>query len=82
MEFENWINRVMARDSARKKILLEDEDYRRLSDGLARTVERCGWVDMAECWMPNHLHLSPGTRLLDLSRAMQLHEFGEFVVNS
>ncbi len=36
IEFEDAIYHVMARGNARQKILLEDEDYRKLSDGLAR----------------------------------------------
>lgn len=71
IEFENAIYHVMARGNARQKIFLEDEDYRKLADGLARTVERCGWLVMAYCWMPNHLHLFLRTPHSNLSRGMQ-----------
>ena len=51
-EFEDAIYHVMARGISRQKIFLEHEDYRKLSEGLARTVKRCGWLVMAYCWMP------------------------------
>ena len=71
IEFEHAIYHVMARGNARQRIFLADDDYRKLSDGLAQTVERFGWLVMAYCWMPNHLHLFLRTPRPNLSRGMQ-----------
>ena len=45
--------------------------YERLTKGLADEVLRSGWVVVAFCWMPNHLHLLLKTPQPNLSSGMQ-----------
>jgi putative transposase len=71
IEYPNAIYHVMARGNARQRIFHNEEDYERVRDGLARTVERCGWELLAFVFMPNHLHLFLRTPQPNLSRGMQ-----------
>ena len=70
IEFAGAIYHVMARGNARQKIFEDDRDRERLRDGLARTVERCGWELLVFAFMPNHLHLFLRTPEPNLSAAM------------
>lgn len=59
-----------ARGVRRQPTFLDDLDYTLYLRLLGQTAERCGWVVLAYCLMPNHLHLL--VRLTDstLSRGM------------
>jgi putative transposase len=71
VEFPDAIYHVMARGNGRQAIFHGDDDYRRLTDGLATTVGRTGWQVMAYVWMPNHIHLFLKTPQPNLSLGMQ-----------
>ena len=71
IEFPGAIYHVMARGNARQRIVVDDADWQRLRDGLAQTVERCGWELLTFAVMPNHLHLLLRTPQPNLSRGMQ-----------
>lgn len=71
IEFADAIYHVMARGNARQRISEDDRDRQRLRDGLAQTVQRCGWELLAFVFMPNHLHLFLRTPRANLSRGMQ-----------
>ena len=61
----------MARGNGRQAIFHIDDDYQRMTDGLAKTVLRNGWQVLSYVWMPNHFHLFVRTPKPDLSRGMQ-----------
>ena len=71
IEFPNAIYHVMARGNGRQAIFHIDDDYLRMTDGLAKTVSRTGWQVLAYVWMPNHIHLFARTPKPNLSRGMQ-----------
>ena len=57
IEFEGAIYHVMARGTGRQNIVRDDEDRRRLIDGLERSVVRHGWEVLCYVVMGNHLRL-------------------------
>ncbi len=71
IEFPNAIYHVMARGNGRQAIFHTDSDYQRMTDGLAKTVDRTGWQVFAFVWMPNHVHLFLRTPKPNLSVGMQ-----------
>ena len=71
IEFPGAIYHVMSRGNARQQIFQDQRDYQRLVDGLAQTVERCGWELLSFVLMPNHLHLFLRTPQPNLSCGMQ-----------
>jgi putative transposase len=71
VEFPNAIYHVMARGNGRQAIFHGEDDYQRLTDGLAMTVGRTSWQVMAYVWMPNHIHLFLKTPQPNLSLGMQ-----------
>jgi REP element-mobilizing transposase RayT len=71
IEFEGAIYHVMARGNAQQRIVRDDADRRRLVDGLAHTVCRCGWELLSYAVMSNHLHLLLKTPRPNLAGGMQ-----------
>src|SRR3954468_1632622 len=71
IEFEGAIYHVMARGNARQEIVHDDDDRRRLLEGLELTVTRCGWELLGFVVMSNHLHLVLKTPRPNLARGMQ-----------
>ena len=69
--FPNAIYHVMARGNGRQAIFNIDDDFQRMTDGLAKTVSRTDWQVLAYVWMPNHIHLFVRTPKPNLSRWMQ-----------
>jgi REP element-mobilizing transposase RayT len=61
----------MARGNGRQAIFHIEDDYQRMTDGLAKTVSRTDWQVLAYVWMPNHIHLLVRTPKPNLSRGMQ-----------
>jgi putative transposase len=71
IEFEGAIYHVMARGNARQKIVRDDADRRRLTDGLEQAVVRYGWEVLCYVIMGNHLHLLLKTPRPNLGAGMQ-----------
>jgi len=71
IEFPGAIYHVMSRGNARQTIFRDDQDYRRLIDGLAVVVPRLEWHLISFVLMPNHFHLLVRTPQPNLSRGMQ-----------
>ena len=61
----------MARGNGRQKIVRDDDDRRRLVDGLEQTVSRCGWELLCYAILNNHLHLMLRTPRPNLGAGMQ-----------
>ena len=60
----------MARGNAKQAIFHIEDDYRRIVDGLSKTVGRTVWEVFAYVWMPNHIHLFLRTPKPNLSKGM------------
>lgn len=71
IEYPNAIYHVMARGNGKQAIFHIEDDYRRMVDGLEKTVGRTGWEVLAYVWMPNHIHLFLRTPKPNLSKGMQ-----------
>lgn len=71
VEFEGAVYHVTSRGNARRDMVKETDDWARLRERLARTVERFQWELMAFVLMSNHLHLFVRTPQANLSRGMQ-----------
>jgi len=71
IEYPNAIYHVMARGNGKQAIFHIEDDYRRMTDGLKKTVGRTGWEVLAYVWMPNHIHLFLRTPKPNLSKGMQ-----------
>jgi len=71
IEYPNAIYHVMARGNGKQAIFHIEDDYRRMVDGLSKTVGRTGWEVFAYVWMPNHIHLFLRTPKPNLSKGMQ-----------
>src|SRR3954462_10792595 len=62
---------VMARGADRRRIFVDDEDYRAYIRLLATVVRRQGWNLLCYCLMPNHVHLLIETTEANLGNGMQ-----------
>ncbi len=40
----------------RRRLFHDARHYERFTRGLVDEVDRSGWVVIAYCWMPNHIH--------------------------
>ena len=62
---------VVARGVDRRRIFVDEEDYRTYTRLLALVVERQGWRLLCYCLMPNHVHLLIEITDANLSNGMQ-----------
>jgi putative transposase len=62
---------VYARGVDRRRIFVDDTDYRLYTDLLAAVVERQGWHLLCHALMPNHVHLMIETPETNLGNGMQ-----------
>ena len=47
---------LVTRGDGRRKLFHDAGHYERFTKGLQDEVQRSGWVVLAYCWMPNHIH--------------------------
>jgi putative transposase len=71
MEFAGAVNHVVARGHNRALIFHSDADRREYLRLLTAATERKGWVLLAYCLMPNHVHLLIETPQPNLASGMQ-----------
>jgi putative transposase len=62
---------VYSRGVDRRRIFVDDADYRLYLELLGAVVERYGWRVLCLCLMPNHVHLLIETREGNLGTGMQ-----------
>jgi REP element-mobilizing transposase RayT len=62
---------VISRGNGRQNVFLEDADFRRFLDLLAKVKERTPFDLFAYCLMPNHFHLLIRVGRFEISRIMQ-----------
>jgi REP element-mobilizing transposase RayT len=65
------IYQVIARGVDRRRIFVDEEDFRTYTRLLALAVERQGWRLLCYCLMPNHVHLMIEITETNLSNGMQ-----------
>ena len=71
LQYPGAIYHIVTRGDGRRKIFHDDGHYERFTRGLAEEVDRSGWIVIAFCWMPNHIHALIKTLEPNLCRGMQ-----------
>jgi len=62
---------IVTRGDGRRKLFHDTGHYERFTKGLEDEVQRSGWIVLAYCWMPNHVHALIQTPEPNLARGMQ-----------
>ena len=62
---------VVTRGDGRRRLFHDLGHYERFTRGLQEEVQRSGWIVLAYCWMPNHMHALIQTPEPNLARGMQ-----------
>ena len=62
---------IVTRGDARRKLFHDTGHYERFTRGLQDEVLRSGWIVLAYCWMPNHIHALIQTPEPNLASGMQ-----------
>ena len=71
IQYPGAIYHIITRGDGRRKIFHDDGHYERFTCGLIEEVDRSGWIVIAYCWMPNHIHALIKTPQPNLCRGMQ-----------
>ncbi|TWU48929.1 chromosomal replication initiation protein [Rubripirellula tenax] len=71
LEYANAIYHVVTRGEGRRKLFHDQSHFERFTQGLVDEVDRSGWLVVAYCWMPNHIHALIRTPQPNLARGMQ-----------
>lgn len=71
IQYPSAIYHIVTRGDGRRKLFHDDGHYERFTRGLAEEVDRSGWIVIAYCWMPNHIHALIKTPQPNLCRGMQ-----------
>ncbi len=71
LQYENAIYHIVTRGDGRRLLFHDDRHYERFTEGLIDEVDRSGWIVVAFCWMPNHVHALVKTPQPNLCRGMQ-----------
>ena len=56
IQFAGAYYHITTRGDGRRKLFHDTEHYQRFTKGLEDEVQRGGWIVLAYCWMPNHIH--------------------------
>jgi putative transposase len=62
---------IVTRGDGRRRLFHDRRHYERFTQGLEDEVQRSGWIVLAYCWMPNHIHALIQTPEPNLARGMQ-----------
>ncbi len=62
---------IVTRGDGRRPLFHDAGHYERFTKGLQDEVQRCGWIVLAYCWMPNHIHALIETPEPNLAHGMQ-----------
>ena len=62
---------LITRGDGRQKLFHDQGHYERFTKGLEEEVQRCGWIVLSFCWMPNHIHALIQTPQPNLATGMQ-----------
>ena len=56
LQYSGAIYHLVTRGDGRRTLFHDDGHYARFTQGLSDEVDRSGWIVLAFCWMPNHVH--------------------------
>lgn len=62
---------IITRGDGRRALFHDQRHYERFTAGLSQEVQRSGWIVLAYCWMPNHIHALIQTPEPNLAAGMQ-----------
>ncbi len=71
VQYAGAIYHILTRGDGRRRLFHDDGHYERFAPGLAEEVDRSGWIAIAYCWLPNHIHALIKTPEANLCRGMQ-----------
>ena len=71
IQFADANYHIVTRGDGRRPLFHDTGHYERFTEGLRQEVERSGWIVLAFCWMPNHIHALIQTPEPNLSSGMQ-----------
>ncbi len=71
LQYDNAIYHIVTRGDGRRRLFHDDGHYQRFTQELIDEVDRSGWIVVAYCWMPNHIHALIKTPHPNLCRGMQ-----------
>jgi len=71
LQFAGANYHIVTRGDGRRKLFNDQGHYERFTKGLQDEVARSGWIVLAYCWMPNHIHALIQTPEPNLARGMQ-----------
>ena len=71
LQYPGAIYHIVTRGDGRRRLFHDQGHYERFTRGLSEEVDRSGWLVVAYCWMPNHVHVLLKTPMPNLSRGMQ-----------
>ena len=71
LQYSGAIYHLVTRGDGRRALFHDEEHYTRFTQGLSDEVVRSGWIVLAFCWMPNHIHALVKTPEPNLCRGMQ-----------
>lgn len=67
----NGVYHVFSRGNNKEQIFWDDRDYQTFLMFLGQVASRYGWIVLAYCLMPNHVHLLVRVPAANLSQGMQ-----------
>ena len=56
IQYPGAIYHLLTRGDGRRALFHDEGHYTRFTQGLSDEVVRSGWIVLAFCWMPNHVH--------------------------
>ena len=71
LQYSGAIYHIVTRGDGRRKLFHDQGHYDRFTRGLREEVDRSGWIVIAYCWMPNHIHTLIKTPIPNLGNGMQ-----------
>ena len=71
LQYSGAIYHTLTPADGRRKLFHDDCHDERFTQGLRDKIDRSGWVVLAYCWMPNHIHALIKTPEPNLCRGMQ-----------
>ncbi len=71
LQYPGAIYHLVTRGEGRRALFHDEAHYARFTQGLIDEVDRSGWIVLAFCWMPNHVHAMIKTPEPNLCRGMQ-----------
>jgi len=82
LQYENVIYHVVPIGAGRRELFHNEGHSKRFTAELITPVDRCGWQVIADCWMPNHIHLKPCVGLRPTAESPDHYRYSSYVEGS